>query len=157
MTPYQSANDIRDSSVCIKKAKEHIMNWRTAIKKVLPEPYNQLNIPNAVFIPFADILALAEKYKHLHGKEIAGVRGYFAIDQPYFEDKIRLMLVPVVEVSENYIVTYKDLILETTTTEYSPTGEKAEADVETSVYDFTKPCPDFCDTTSPFYTLQSEE
>lgn len=136
---------IQNSSVTIETALTRIGYWKEAFTKyakvgdMIPD-----TIPQAVFIPLPDIMALADKYTNKYGMKVAGVRAYFAIDQPFFEEKIRLLLVPVVEVTQDFVTTYRDLIIANEVLQ-------PVTSIETSIYDFTKPCPDFCDHESLLY------
>jgi len=146
MEPNPAAVDIQNSSVPVKTALNKITNWKEAFRRVVSKEKGSIPdfIPQAVFIPIPDIKALADKYSDKYGLKVAGVRAYFALDTPFFENKIRLMLVPVVETTTNYVPAYRDLIV----------VHEVQAPVElveTSIYDFTKPCPDFCDTESILY------
>lgn len=149
MVPQRSVNLNASNSVPIAVAELRTENWRIAVEKLgeeqgLSKAAKPL-LPHAVFIPLDDILALAQKYELQHGKKIAGARAYFALLEPDFKSGIRLLLVPVVEEKESFVSTYRDLIVETTI------HDGTSKSTETSVYDFTKPCPDFCDGDSPLY------
>ncbi|HLZ89032.1 MAG TPA: hypothetical protein VKQ52_17375 [Puia sp.] len=139
---------LANSSIPLSTACERIANWQTAFGDpttgCMVDP---LLLPRAAFIPIADIKALADKYEHFYGKPVVGVRAYFGLMHPKFEGHIRLLLVPVLAVYEPehpIQVHFRDLIVEHH--RLSP-----DAGDETSIYDFTKPCPDFCDPTSILY------
>lgn len=82
------------------------------------------------FIPYPDIKAIAE----LHNVE--GMRAYFCLKDPNDFSTISLVVVPVD--SEGRDIIYEE-----------STGEAEEGG--SSIYDLTRPCPDFCDQISPLY------
>jgi hypothetical protein len=134
-----------NSSIPIATAITRVVNWKTAFGAAAQaQGSSPLMLPQAAYIPIADIMALADKYQHLYSMKITGVRAYFGLEHPKFEGHIRLLLVPVVEMDMQPITYYRDLIV--VHERMSP-----DATVSTSVYDFTKPCPDFCDTESILY------
>ncbi|WP_345949595.1 hypothetical protein ABDD95_22375 [Mucilaginibacter sp. PAMB04274] len=123
----------------VSKAIERTTNWRNFLKKNLEEQ-ESWKIPKAVYISKEDILDLAAA---CHAdKSIAGVRAYFSLTVPEeekFRNEIKFVMVLVRE--EEGMPAGKDVI-------YLPGGS---SDDDSSVYDFTRPCPDFCDTTSPLF------
>ena len=134
-----------NSSIPITTAITRVTNWKTAFGAAAQaQGTSPLILPQAAYIPIADIMALADKYQHLYSMKVTGVRAYFGLEHPRFEGHIRLLLVPVVEMDMQPITYYRDLIV--VHERMSP-----DAAVSTSVYDFTKPCPDFCDTESILY------
>lgn len=137
----QSANK-KDSSISLKKAKEETKRWRKFLEKKC-EDYELKTINRGAFIPFKDI----EKIKDLYDsdKKIIGVRAYFALEKAETkEDRtplhhVKLILVPVEEDGKNG----RD-ILEV------PSKEGLSKN-QSTIYDFTMPCPDCCDETSQLY------
>jgi hypothetical protein len=98
------------------------------------------SIPRAIFISFDDIKQLEADYPP---DTLKGIRLYFGVageDQPTgpsVED-LRGMIVPVLKTDKPG--QHKDLI------------ESDEANPNnTSIYDFTTPCPKYCDVNSELY------
>ena len=121
-------------------AVKRTSNWRNAVKVLFP--HDATAVPKGFMIPIDDIEALALKYKD---HKIAGVRAYFSLEDPEFKDGVHAVLVPVIleKGIDGADDVYRDLIIE------NPTN--AGADDDTSIYDFTKPCPNCCDTDSPLF------
>jgi hypothetical protein len=69
---------------------------------------------------------IIELYNLIKDTEDTGVRGYLGIKD---DGEYKLMLLVV-----------------------DPTGND---DIESGIFDMTKPCPDTCDSNSPLYTLES--
>lgn len=129
-------------SIAEKDAADRTKEWRKFIKENVPD-IDDAMLPRAVFISMEDIMALYNRHK-----EAIGVRAYFTKkDQPYFEDpgdvglkpEIAVVLVPVGRTGDPF--DDKDWI---TPDLRLPAGKSF-------VYDFTKPCPDLCDISSPLY------
>jgi len=87
-----------NSSIPITTAITRVTNWKTAFGAAAQaQGTSPLILPQAAYIPIADIMALADKYQHLYSMKVTGVRAYFGLEHPRFEGHIRLLLVPVVE------------------------------------------------------------
>ncbi len=113
----------------------------TLFREQFTEQVPATNIPRAILIPIADLMAIVDKYTEIDDAGnpkslIKGVRAYFAVkptdkDLP---DDITGLIVPV-DLEGNDIISTPGLL---------------QGD-ETEIYDFTKPCPDECDVKSPLY------
>jgi hypothetical protein len=113
----------------------------TLFREQFTEQVPQANIPRAILIPIADLMAIVNKYTTTddNGKStiaIEGVRAYFAVkptdkDLP---DDITGLIVPV-DLRGNDIISNA----------VNLQGDDSE------IYDFTRPCPDQCDIESPLY------
>ncbi len=126
----QPPASIDDTCIPLEEGMTRTNNWREIIKPIFN--YDESILPRAVYIPIADITALAEKHK------VEGVRMYFSIKSiapPYF-DAVCGLLVPVG-------LDGKDIITDL--------GTAGASDDVSSIYDFTRPCPTECDKTSPLY------
>ncbi|SOD12175.1 hypothetical protein [Pedobacter xixiisoli] len=127
-------------TVPLDEAIARVTRFRDQLIKQVPEA----NIPRAVFIPIADIMAIIEKFQELdeHGNirnSLTGVRAYFAVkdgDQA-LPDDVTALIVPV-------DLAGSDIVAHTT-------GVEGEEDDDSDIYDFTQPCPDKCDPDSPLY------
>jgi hypothetical protein len=99
-------------------------NWRNYIGNY--EPVNKYT--RAFNIPMVDITQLAEFYK------CTSVRAYLAMTVPGDISTLKIVLVPV-DASGNDILSV-------------PTADGA---AQSSIYDFTSPCPQICDINSPLF------
>ena len=124
---------IDGTSISLEEAMERTNNWRQAMKPLYGNDITK--VPKGFVIPMEDIIALAEKYRH---NEIAGVRAYFALLGPKFEGEVRAVLVPVQLLPTETGMYWKDLII----------TNAGKGDDDSSIYDFTKPCPPSCDAGS---------
>ena len=99
-------------------------NWRNYISAVDPNP----NYIRAFNIPMADITSLAKFTK------CTSVRAYLAMVTPGDVSTLKVVLVPV-DANGNDI-----------------TGIPGAGDVtESTVFDFSSPCPNTCDINSPLF------
>lgn len=125
-------------TVPLDEAIARVTRFRDQLIKQVPEA----NIPRAVFIPIADIMAIIEKFQDLdeHGNirnSLTGVRAYFAVkdgDQA-LPDDVTALIVPV-DLAGSDIVAHPNGL-----------GDEDDSDI----YDFTQPCPDKCDPESPLF------
>lgn len=133
-----SNNKLLKKSISVETAKRRTKNWREAVKVLFKDDLKA--VPKGFMIPMEDITKLAENYKD-YG--IAGVRAYFSFENEKFEGGVTAVLVPVVlQKGPNNEDIYKDLIIE----------HSHDDGDNTSIYDFTKPCPDSCDVASPLFS-----
>ncbi len=129
-------------TVPLLEAKKRVARFRAQLASSVPEN----NIPRAILIPIADILAIVDKYQTLTPQgditvALKGVRAYFAVneDDKDLPDDITALIVPV-DLKGNDII-------------YTPDGllGNGDDDPSTEIYDFTTPCPTECDVNSPLY------
>ena len=121
------------NTISVKTASEYTANWRSVWKPFL----NPDNIFRAFYFSASDIKNIAEMHN------VAGVRVYIGLEKPDDASSVKLMMVPVSANEGNPDILF--LI-----------GDSAETESPTSIYDFTKPCPSFCDETSPLYGEQGK-
>lgn len=135
-------NTPKDSGpISLELAKIRVTRWLTAITGLPSYNGNPLTIPRAIMISFEDINDILAKYPE---KDIKGIRLYFGLageDNPGPANitDLRGMAVPVF-----YADKYKphaDLVI---------SGLPGNPN-ETSIYDFTTPCPVYCDFQSELY------
>lgn len=128
-------------TISVNDAVERVTRFRDQLLKQVPE----VNIPRAVFIPISDLLAIVNSFDILRAdgttiNELSGVRAYFAVKESDMDldDDITAVIVPVDKDD-------KDII-------YKNQGVgMGDDDDDTEIYDFTQPCPNFCDPTSPLF------
>ncbi|TCC90052.1 hypothetical protein EZ428_12240 [Pedobacter frigiditerrae] len=123
------ASILDDNRISLAEAMDRTNFWRETIKPLFDD--QDAVLPKGFYIPFEDIKALSELYP-----EAKGARAYFTLHQPGFKkgQGISAVLVPVLIDEAG---TYKDIIEPATTDEE-----------DSSIYDFTKPCPHCCDPES---------
>lgn len=102
-------------------------NWRDYISKHDPDP----NYIRAFNIPMVDIKELAEFYA------CPSVRAYLAMETPGDITTLKIVLVPV-DAKGNDILSV-------------PVKTDANVVDQSSIYDFTSPCPQLCDLNSPLF------
>ncbi|WP_343534747.1 hypothetical protein [Pedobacter sp.] len=128
-------------TVPLEEAIDRVTRFRNELINKVPEA----NIPRAVFIPIADLMAIIDKFQSLddHGNirnSLTGVRAYFAIKESDKDlpDSITALIVPV-DLAGADIVAHTNV------------GVGGEEEDDSDIYDFTQPCPDKCDKSSPLY------
>ncbi|SFD26661.1 hypothetical protein SAMN05518672_1011357 [Chitinophaga sp. CF118] len=124
------------------EAIERTTEWRKFIRDNVPDEIDESMVPRAVYISMDDIMALYEKHKD----DAKGVRAYFTKKEQEFigpdpllhkKPEISVVLVPVNHNDEDMISPECTLVAG-----------------ESNIYDFTKPCPDLCDLSSPLYASE---
>lgn len=133
-------NSTNVPTIPLKAAKARVERFR---RQMIDAEVADEKIPRAILIPIDDLLAIIKKYSTVDEggniiNELQGVRAYFAVkatDKELLDDVTGL----IVAVDKNG----RDII---------PVGEDGLGDPKDSeIYDFTKPCPDSCDPTSPLF------
>jgi hypothetical protein len=112
------------TTISLVEAVHETENWRMVLF-----PFMQEKVLRGFYIPMKDIIDLAK----MHEDAIA-VRGYFILNDPKRFTDVRIALVPVGEDGKD-ILFRKNLA-----------GEE-----QSTIYDFTQPCPHLCDEGSPLY------
>jgi hypothetical protein len=127
-------------TIPVSEAVDRVKRFRDQLINQVPEA----NIPRAVFIPIDDLLAIINNYDAVdaNGVEInslSGVRAYFAVKDTDMDlaDDITAVIVPVDKLGKDIVQQGK--------------GDGEGDDEPSSIYDFTQPCPDKCDPTSPLF------
>jgi len=127
-------------TVPLEEAIARVTRFRDQLINQIPET----NIPRAVFIPIADLMAIIDKFQDLDEQgnirnSLTGVRAYFAVkeDDKDLPDDVTALIVPV-DLAGNDIVAHNS-------------GVEGDGEDDSDIYDFTKPCPDSCDPQSPLY------
>lgn len=122
--------------ISLELARSRVKRWLKHMLKIKHFKKHPDQIPRALFIPIDDIKQFLQDYP----ENVAGARIYFGLEKLVgtgitAKDPVELkgMMVPVLKGS------HKDRI-------FSNTGEP-----ETEIYDFTTPCPRYCDTDSELY------
>ncbi|MFL9484900.1 hypothetical protein ACI6Q2_19100 [Chitinophagaceae bacterium LWZ2-11] len=137
---------IQDYTIPLDVAMNRTNYWRETVKPIYGDDMDK--VPKAFFIPIDDIMCLAENFQKYN---IAGVRAYFTFHSMEDTAGITAVLVPVVptkQVSANgdvVIVSYSDMLS-------LPVNDEKLGDAgDSTIYDFSQPCPPFCDPESDLY------
>lgn len=118
------------NTISLKHAETLTANWRQVMQPLMGD-----HLLRGFFIPSLDLMGLFT----LHEKTgCLGVRGYLCLTDPHDISSVELILVPVGHDGKD-ILNIPDA-----------SGEGRES----TIYDFTQPCPSQCDTSSPLYGLQ---
>lgn len=139
--PYPGqGTPIQDKTIGLELARIRVTRWLNAMAMIPAFKADPQRMPRAIFIALDDINELIAAYPE---KELSGIRVYFGIageddPGPAKVDDLRGMIVPVLKADpyrphQDHIVTPSD----------DPNY--------TSIYDFTAPCPVFCDQQSELY------
>jgi hypothetical protein len=137
----------KNTIITLQLAVIRVKRWLNAMKTIPAFAKNPSSIPRALFISRNDLLQmLADCDKEYPDYEITGVRVYFAIagedrPEPPSTCDMRGLLVPVMK-------------LKIEDTHHTDLVFKNMADQnpnDTSIYDFTATCPDYCDPSSELY------
>jgi hypothetical protein len=138
----------KNTIITLQLAVIRVKRWLNAMKTIPAFAKNPSSIPRALFISRNDLLQmLADCDKEYPDYEITGVRVYFAIagedkPEPPSTCDMRGLLVPVMELKMGDKQQHKDLVHKSMS---NPDPN------DTSIYDFTTPCPDYCDQASELY------
>lgn len=134
----------------VQEAIRKTTNWRDFMAKNFPTA-DRKALPKAVYISRSDIQDMA-KYCEADDS-ILGVRAYFTLENEYKEgtsNEVKFIMVLVQDNPEYF--NGEDLL-------YIPEGsgmkalspDNANFD-DSNVFDFTRPCPDSCDLSSPLFS-----
>lgn len=123
----------------LDEAKHLTKHWR---KKYHEKFGGEAHLIKAVFIPMSDVRCLLRRYKKYHP---SGVRAYLAFTTKHdpdgrendFKSHVKIILVPATHC--------KDFYDKGPGSPGGPVGDTGNS----SVYDFTSPCPDVCADANP--------
>lgn len=117
------------NTIPVSEAADYTANWRELWKAFIdPE-----HILRAFYFSFPDIKNIADM------KNVIGVRVYVGLERAEDPASVKLIMVPV-SGDEGH----PDILF--------LLGSSEEPGTYTTIFDFTKPCPSFCDTNSPLYS-----
>jgi hypothetical protein len=121
-----------DDTISEPTAVAWTTNWRNYISNIDPNP----NYIKAFNVPMEDILELANNF----GQTSTSVRAYLAMESPGEISTLKIILVPI-DSKGNDILSV-------------PVGstESIAAAQQSSIFDFTSPCPNTCDVDSPLFS-----
>ncbi|MVN90466.1 hypothetical protein [Mucilaginibacter aquatilis] len=130
-------------AISVSEAIRRTTNWREFMNVNL-QGTNENMVPKAVYMSRADILAMADALKD---PSVVGARAYFSLDSTEAEAEKNVVTFCMVMVrSCEDKRCGKDVIYLPNSTD----GENGSID-DSGIYDYTRPCPDFCDIDSPLY------
>jgi len=144
-TPLPPSRPIIDKRISLELARIRVTRWLNLMRDVLGPKVPACQIPRAVYISIEDINQLMGTYKEV---DLKGIRVYFGLAgedhiQPANVTELRGMIVPVLYASE--VRPHADYI----------TTDSTDSNY-TDIYDFTAPCPKFCDEESELYVPMPE-
>lgn len=156
----RSKNKLKERTkvtIPVAQAIQRTKNWRNFITSFLKFS-NPNKLPKAVYISKADIEDLAVACKT--DETIAGVRAYFTLKNDHmkvpYDNEVKFVLV-LVKVRDDLNYGEDLLFVNEIQGVRSPINEAFEMNdmepvfEESSVYDFTMPCPDCCDPSSELF------
>ena len=111
------------NTISVEQAIAETKNWRQILTPFMGE-----NVLRGFYIPISDIVNLGN-FHH-----VEGVRGYLCLTDPGDFSSIKFILVPVGDDGKDILRMPGDA-----------------GDDDSTIYDFTRPCPAFCDQDSPLY------
>ncbi len=144
----ESKNQLTESTrviIPVETAIERTTNWRNFMKDKTAGKEAR-KIPKAVYISRTDLMDMATQCEA--DDTIVGMRAYFTLNNEFTEDLKNEVRFVMVLVRESANKPFGEDVL------YAP-GNTLGGTVggePSNVYDFTKPCPDACDPSSPLYT-----
>ncbi|PJJ83599.1 hypothetical protein [Mucilaginibacter auburnensis] len=128
----------------IPEAIERTTNWRNFMKSKTAEADDKM-IPKAVYISKQDIMSMAKQCEA--DESIAGVRAYFTLNDEFSEQFKNEVTFLMVLVRASDVKPFGEDILY-----IGDDGKVNTVAGNSNVYDYTTPCPDVCDVTSPLFT-----
>lgn len=132
----KSKKNAQSQTISRKEARARVRKWLEVMGSLPEFKADPASIPRAIYIPFIDLQQMLEVYKE---KDVKGIRVYFGLDElpgePLNPTELRGMVVPVLYKDERH----RDHI------------EEYENPDDTSIYDFTTPCPVYCDFDSELF------
>lgn len=143
-----STSILNENRVPLEEAQARIEKWLDNVTPLFREDPNAT--PRALFIPMEDVKALLAEHPHADG-----IRVYYGIKPPVtklppsVEIPVSLevcgLLVPVVQDDAG---NHTDVLSGTINEDGTVSKEKEDDD---NIYDFTTPCPVYCDKASKLY------
>jgi hypothetical protein len=115
---------LQGTTITLQQAILETTNWRNWI-----QPHMNDHVIRAFYIPIQDIIELAKMHEG-----IEGVRAYLMLPDPQQIATVKVAIVPVTKDG-------KDVLRKKSET----------SDEQSTIYDFTQPCPHLCDTDSELY------
>lgn len=120
-------------TIPLSEAETLTTNWRSFIAPLVPPGANYIR---AFYIPIADIDNLADFHNAI------AVRAYLCLEVPNDPSTAKVVIVPVDEKGND--ITSIPVII--------PSGSSdQQVEEQSAIYDFTQPCPQMCDYSSPLY------
>lgn len=119
------------NSIGLDYAIQLTTNWRHFLHKKMGESFR------GFLIPFTDIQDILDAHKD--NPDITGVRGYMGLADENDPSTVRFIMVPVDKDGKD-ILKMKFVSID---------GKEESV---TTIYDFTQPCPAFCDKESRLYS-----
>jgi hypothetical protein len=122
--PDVTIKPLQSTTIPLQQAILETTNWRNWI-----QPHMNDHIIRAFYIPIQDIIELAKMHEG-----VEGVRAYLMLPDPQQIATVKVAIVPVTKDGKDILRKKSDTI-----------------DEQSTIYDFTQPCPHLCDTGSDLY------
>jgi hypothetical protein len=122
--PDVTIKPLQKTTIPLQQAILETTNWRNWIQLHMND-----HIIRAFYIPIQDIIELAKMHE-----DVEGVRAYLMLPDPQQIATVKVAIVPVTKDG-------KDILRKKNET----------SDEQSTIYDFTQPCPHLCDTDSQLY------
>ncbi|WP_316833506.1 hypothetical protein [Pedobacter nutrimenti] len=122
-------------------------NWNNKEQIDINVTPNDKDVFRGFTIPLDDLRKIVTTADNHNNKkknkdnQIDAVRGYLAMDEPIDKDTPGLVHILLLPVAKKIDITH-----------VSGTDEDGTEIKESAIYDFSAPCPDVCDTSSPLYS-----
>ncbi|PTT02070.1 hypothetical protein DBR11_05875 [Pedobacter sp. HMWF019] len=122
-------------------------NWNNKEQIDINVTPNDKDVFRGFTIPLHDLKKIVEAAENHNNKkknkdnQIDAVRGYLAMDKPIDKDTPGLVHILLLPVAKRIDITH-----------VSQDDENGTETQESAIYDFSAPCPDVCDTSSPLYS-----
>lgn len=126
-------------TISLEEAQQRCELWVETFHKAVPDA-DVIQIPKAIWFHWADIQQIVDDYRPYY--PLDGVRIYFSMKPDTDQYQITGLMVPTVPASDGSGQS-NDLIIKVPVV--SPPGDnKVGGDEGDSIYDFSKPCPEYC-------------
>lgn len=129
--------------ISVPEAIAKTTNWRSFMAGKTAEE-DAKRVPKAVYISKEDIIDMGKQCEA--DDSIAGVRAYFTLDSEAAEEVKNMVTFVMVLVRVSDTKPYGDDVL------YVPSPDGSSIAGNSNVYDYTTPCPHYCDVDSPLFT-----
>jgi hypothetical protein len=143
MQPNTDNMPPQKETISLEEAQQRCKNWAETFHELVPQA-DVIQMPKAIWFHWADIEQIVNDYRPYY--PIDGVRIYFAMTEKGGPYQIKGLMVPTIP-AEDGSGRSNDLVIKVPVVPRpDPSGGDGLMDDEgDSIYDFSKPCPQFCD------------
>ncbi len=129
-------------TISLAEAKERCALWAETFQKMVPAA-DVKQIPKAIFFHWADIEQIVNDFKPTY--DITGVRIYFDMIEAGGQYQIRGVMVPTIAADDDKTKNNDLVIAVPIVPRPSSSDGLGDDDEGVSIYDFSRPCPAYCD------------